>query len=352
MGNIIPIPHGMFDGMQGQNYEIDGAISFALEAVGEADYDYWFVAGLTGDSFNQIYYRDHWRGNSAAEVRCSDGDISPVLETFALCGYDCEFVSSQELNQNREGAMRRLMDSIDRGVPVIRFWDGWQMIVGYEDGPALLAIWGDRWGDTWVTPGRIEPDQVFALPDDQCAPDKCPNPGWFFLGAKRKQAGLAALYRKAIERLPQLWSIQTKNYCFCAAAFRAWADDIESGKYEAMDAAGFEANKWSVYTNYVCVMASNGSGYREFLDKALALNPDMDFLPRMGQLFQRMGQIWEGKKDAQGKQLVQDCLEQMGGGFGVTLETLKDPKKRAPIAAKLRECAGLMDELRALLKAQ
>ena len=55
MGNIIPIPHGMFDGMQGQNYEIDGAISFALEAVGETDYDYWFVAGLTGDSFNQIY---------------------------------------------------------------------------------------------------------------------------------------------------------------------------------------------------------------------------------------------------------------------------------------------------------
>lgn len=34
MGNIIPIPHGMFDGMQGQNYEIDGAISFALEVVG------------------------------------------------------------------------------------------------------------------------------------------------------------------------------------------------------------------------------------------------------------------------------------------------------------------------------
>ena len=56
MGNIIPIPHGMFDGMQGQNYEIDGAISFALEAVGEADYDYWFVAGLTGDSFNPVSY--------------------------------------------------------------------------------------------------------------------------------------------------------------------------------------------------------------------------------------------------------------------------------------------------------
>lgn len=85
-----------------------------------------------------------------------------------------------------------------------------------------------------------------------------------------------------IERLPQLWSIQTKNYCFGAAAFRAWADDIESGKYEAMDPAGFEANKWYVYTNYVCVMASNGSGYREFLDKALALNPDMAFFAPHG----------------------------------------------------------------------
>lgn len=346
MGKLLPIPHGMFDGLQGQNYEIDGAISFALEALGESEYDYWFVAGLTGDSFSQIYYRDHWRGNSAAEVRCSDGDIEPVLEIFSLCGYECEFVSAQELIRNSAFYMRRVVDSINRGVPVIRWWNGWQMIVGYEDDQTLLAIWGDRWGDTWVTPGRIEANRLFALPDGQETPGRCPNPGWFFPGTKHRQADLAGLYRKAIERLPKLWSIQTENYCLGSAAFRAWAEEIEGEKYNAMEAAEFEKNKWFYYTNYVCVMASNGSCYHPFLHKALALNPDMTFLPGMEALFERLAQLWGGEKPIEG------CLAQLGGEFNITLPTLQSPEKRAPIAAKLRECACLMDQLQALLRVQ
>lgn len=349
MGKILPIPHGMFDGLQGQNYEIDGAISFALETMGEKQYDYWFISGLTGDAFNQLYYRDHWRGNSAAEARCSDGDVTPVLEIFTLCGYECEFAPFHALCQYPQAYLKRLMDSIDRGVPVIQFGDGWKVIIGYEDDHTLLAIWGDRWGDTWMTPGRIAPEALFALPRDQNTPDKCPNPGCFFPGIKRKQADLAGLYRDAFKRLPALWSLQTANCCFGASAFRAWADEIESERYTVIKPSDFEQNKWVYYTNYVCMLASNGSGYREFLDKALLLNPDLNFLPRMGEIFQQMIWIWEGKKDAQGRQLMPGCLEQLGGGFNITLSTLQSPARRAPIAARLRTCAALMDELSSLL---
>lgn len=374
---VLPIPHGMFDGLQGQNYEIDGAISFALEALGEPAYDYWFVAGLTGDSFSPIYYRDHWRGNSAAEVRCSDGDISPVLETFALCGYDCDFVPAQALCLDRESHLRRILRSIDDGIPVIRYFDGWQVVVGYADGGrALLAIWGDRWGDTWVTPARIEADRFFALPEDQTCPDKCPNPGCFFPGPKRAQVDLAGLYRKAILRLPALLSAVNENYCFGGAAFRAWADEIEGGRYDGMSATDFEANKWFLYTNYLCVLASNGTGYRHFLDKAFSLNPDMEILPWMGMLLGRMGQIWEGKGgsplhtngdpvlpasvplplrellNTSGDGAHSVSLEQLGGGFNVSLETLQSPEKRTAIAARLRECAALSDALAALIAAR
>lgn len=344
MDQRIAIPHGVIDGMQGQNYEIDGAISLALEVMGEPDFDYWMIAGLTGDSFTQIYYRDHWRGNSAAEVRLSDGDVSPVIETFALCGYDCEFVPARELLKHREAYMERLMRSIDRGVPVIRFFDGWQMVVGYEDnGKALLAIWGDRWGDTWTTPGRIEEDQIFALPSQQGVPNPCPNPGWFFPGQKRRPVDLAELYRKAIDRLPDLLTMRGDNYCFGSAAFRAWAQEIESGKYDSVEAADFEENNWYYYTNYVCVLASNGSCYRPFLEKALSLNPDMGYLIRMGELLGQLELFWGG--DAPGK----GSLEDIGGGFNITLETLQSPEKRALIAGKLRECAALADELLNLL---
>ncbi len=36
-------------------------------------------------------------------------------------------------------------------------------------------------------------------------------------------------------------------------------------------------------------------------------------------------------------------LEALGGGFNVTLEALQNPKKRKKIAARIRECGGIID---------
>ncbi|MGI6240256.1 MAG: hypothetical protein ACOYI5_11610, partial [Christensenellales bacterium] len=107
----------------------------------------------------------------------------------------------------------------------------------------------------------------------------------------------------------------------------------------AMTTAEFDA--WSHHTNYVCVLATNGSCCHAFLEKAQALNPDMRFLAEVSRLYKRTAEMWNNDNGTD--------LEALGGGFNVTLEVLQDQEKRSKIAAKLRACADVTDEIARLL---
>jgi len=132
-----------------------------------------------------------------------------------------------------------------------------------------------------------------------------------------------------------LQSAKTNIYCFGAEAFRSWAKDIENGKFDSMIADEFDP--WAYYTNYVCVLATNGSCCYGFLDRARELNPDMVFLEEISRLYKRIGAMWNNDNG--------NDLEALGGGFNVTLEALRDKQRRTKIAAKLREFATVTDEI-------
>ena len=74
-----------------------------------------------------------------------------------------------------------------------------------------------------------------------------------------------------------------------------------------------------------------------FTCRAQALNPDMTFLDDINKLYDRIAKIWNNDNGAD--------LEAIGGGFNVTLEALQDKEKRGKIAAKIRECAEVTDEI-------
>lgn len=98
-----------------------------------------------------------------------------------------------------------------------------------------------------------------------------------------------------------------------------------------------EFDTWAYYTNYVCVLATNGSCCFGFLDKAQELNPDFTYLDEVKGLYRQMGQMWNNNN---GKD-----LESLGGGFNITLEVLQDKAKRTKIAEVIRKCGDCMDEV-------
>ncbi|MCL1951481.1 MAG: AraC family transcriptional regulator [Oscillospiraceae bacterium] len=337
--NVIPNIHMLIKDDRGENYWFNGCAAYAMESLGEPDYNYWFFAGLTGDIFTQMYTRDPTRWNACAAAEFLMGP-EYAQWVFDQIGYACEYVTKQELLANKEHYLRRLMDSINRGVPVISV--DWGMFVGYEDGGKTLLFMTHE----WTEPKRVAVGgEHFFENISQSETERGHHFNAFdliFIGEKQRHVPLAILYREAMERLPKLLTTKTDDYVFGAQAFRDWADDIEGGKYDAPGMLHDEPNgdpstgKWWVYTNYVCVLATNGSCCFSFLKKARELNPDMAWLKKIARLYKKMGRMWNGKFGS---------LEKLGGGFNITWETLQNPKKRAKIVAKIREFADVTDEV-------
>lgn len=326
--NIITVIHRLVNDMEGENYWFNGCAKYVMECLGEKDYDYWFFAGLTGDAFTQHYTYTKYSGDALSSYMMDEKPAQYVEDIFAQCGYAASFVSKKDLLEKTDLYLQTLIAYIDKGIPVIAWRTPKEgVFVGYEDnGKVLLCITGNK-------------NQPERIPLDKALEGRADTGGWIFVGDKKENRPLAELYREAICAIPQHLSVKTNTYCFGAEAFRAWARDIENGKFDGMTIEEFDS--WAYYTNYVCVLSTNGCGCHEFLKRARELNPDMGYLVEISALYLRYAEMWGGenyRNDA-------DSLEALGGGFNVTLETLQDKVRRDKIATKIREFADVTDEI-------
>ena len=360
--NIIPVIHRLVTDEYGENYWFNGCAKYVMECLGEPDYDYWFFAGVTGDLFTQHYSNTKYLGDALTSYKMDENmggqPAKFVEELFGKCGYAATYVSYSDLQKNTEMYINTAMAYIDRGIPVIMYGTPLVgVVVGYEDyGKTLLYISGNQNEPQRTTVEKLlEGELGEGMNFVRCAQ----TGGWIFVGEKKENRDLAALYREAIRDIPKHMSIKTDGYYFGAAAFRAWADDIENGKFDglmhdinaqdiALAQAQMESGKrletpdeqfdhWGHYANYVCVLATNGSCCHDFLKRARKLNPDMKYLKEISKLYKKTADMWNNQKG--------EDLEALGGGFNVTLEVLQDKEKRSKIAAKIRECAEVMDEV-------
>lgn len=340
--NTLPNLRQMVHPEYGQNYWFNGCASYVMECLGEKEFDYWFFAGLTGENFTQIFSKNYFRGSSALDYLLSEkGNHHVVEEIFEKCGYASTFIPLKQILSNREMYVQMLMAYIDKGIPVIlndygnnphnRF--SWGVLVGYADyGKTLLYLGGDG-----TVPDSISVEDLLpkgsAGQDDHCH-------GWLFIGEKQESKDLAGIYRERILTLPQLLAYENENYCFGAKAFRAWADHIENGFFEQITPEEFD--NWDMHTVYVCCLATNSGGCRGFLDKALALDPDMEFISSVIELYRKTGHYWNDDNGTD--------LEALGGGFNVTLEALQNTSKRKAIADKARAFADCIEKVSAVIE--
>jgi DNA-binding transcriptional MerR regulator len=332
--NRIPHIRRFINSEHGENYWFNGAARFVMGCLNEPDYGYEFFAGLSGDVFAQVYPYGAFRGDGVTDYFLSDGQFSFIEGIFAKCGYAATFVPGKQLRANREMYLQTLIVYIDKGVPVVAYQFGlkyrmWAVIVGYEEYGKTLLIMSDNMEE----PERVSLDAVFDKETD-------PNWGWVFMGEKLEQKELRQIYRDAIKALPSILTVKTDSYCFGAEAFRAWAEDIEGGKFVNVKLEDFCA--WFMHTTYVCNLATNSSCCYAFLDKAMELNADFSFLKDVGGQYRKMAKMWNNDNG--------EDLEALGGGFNVTLEALQDKEKRGKIAAKLRKFAVCVDEVVRIIK--
>ena len=332
--NIITNIHRLVTDEYGENYWFNGCAAYVLECLGETDYDYWFFAGISGDIFTQFYPHSHsYSGDALSSIRIYEGDTAFVEGLFTKCGYASTYVLGRDLAKNKEMYRQTLISYIDKGVPVIAWGDAPVAIcgvfVGYEEhGKTLLYITGNK-----NEPERVSFENAIGYSTDSGGNGE--RGGWVFVGEKTHSPNLANLYREAIQALPSLLTHKTDTFSYGADAFREWANAIESGWFENIKPEDFDG--WGMYTNFICVLATNGSCCHNFLKRAQELNPDMTYLDDISKLYKKTADMWNNQNS--------EDLEALGGGFNVTLEALQDTAKRSMIAAKLKELAGVTDEI-------
>lgn len=346
--NVIPHIHQLITMHYGENYWFNGCAKYVMECLGEPALDYWFFSGLTGDHLSQVFARDRFRGDGATDYLVCAERGGFIENVFARCGYESTYVPQEDVRANLDFYLQKLMADIDRGVPVIRSFYGWGVFVGYEEyGKTLLYLTADK-----PEPERIPAEAFFtskhnayqghtvAETDEQA---DFAGYGWCFVGEKTRDVKTDDLYREVVFDMPRLLTTDEGDYCFGAAAFRAWADEVEGGRFAAMKPEDFESfEEWATYKIYVCNVATNGS-CREFLARALQKNPDLAFLGEIIDQYKLLAALWNGN-DGENRRGM-ECLESLGGGFNATLEALSDPVRRGKIAGKIRACAAAMDRV-------
>lgn len=344
--NIISNIHRLVTDEYGENFWFNGCTKYVMECLGETDYDYLFFAGISGDQFTQYYPKHNYMGDSFSSCMLScnsnsylresgdcfefcEGESGYAERIFERCGYSSTFVSNRMLRKNTEMYLNTLVSYIDKGVPVI-FWGlgepSMGVFVGYEEhGSRLLYITGNN-----DSPESISLEKALEIPD----PSWSEKFGWIFVGEKKENKELADIYRKAIIDLPKLLVTETPEFFLGADAFRAWANDVENGKFDSVKPEEFDP--WFYYSTYICALATIGSCCHGFLDKARRLNPDMTFLEDVSRLYHDYEDLWNR---------TEGNLEALGGGFNVTLGALQDKERREKIATKLRDFADVTDEI-------
>lgn len=335
--NVLPELRQIVHPEYGQNYWFNGCAAYLMECLGQKEFDYWFFAGITGDSFTQVFSKNSFRGEGVVDYRISEKDNHYFIEKiFEQCGYASTFVPLKQILSNREMYMQMLMAYIDKGLPVIindygsnphgRF--SWGVLVGYADyGKTLLYMGGDGTEPDYISVEELLP-KGYKEEGGHCH-------GWLFIGEKQESKDLAAIYRERILSLPELLTFDNENYCFGAKAFRAWAKSIEDGYFEQVQPEKFD--DWAMHKSYVCCLATNSSVSMGFLEKALALNPELTLIRDIIARYEQMGRYWNNDNGTD--------LEALGGGFNVTLNALQDRERRNKIADKLRRFADCMDEV-------
>ena len=320
----------IWDGGKGHNYGLPDSVKFILERVGAPEKPgYWDIAAVTGDSVAQVYNRNPATGCEY----CVSGYLAGpehIAYVFDALGYACDYVHAGRIDTGK------IVEYIDKGIPVLAVTNlndvpGWKsdvgtypLVVGYKNKGQTLRLHID--GKTIIDyelHGGSRLDLVF-------------------VGEKQRDVTLEELYLKAIEKMPHWLALPERDGMFFgAAAFRAWADDIEAGRFEDESLP-----LWENYGVYVCNLATSPA-IPYFVYKKLGKMEPHDEIAKLFPSFKPDDITPDESKDGLWSQ-----LEHLGGGMDLDRVkiTMCDREKRAGVAAAMRDYAGRLDQALALMK--
>ncbi|SEM62724.1 hypothetical protein [Paenibacillus sp. OV219] len=328
----------LFEGMKGHNFGLPDRITFILERVGGHEkLDFWDIAAITGDTVAQIYNHNL---TTSCEYCVSGYLAGPEHIAYVLdvLGYSHEYANAGQIIADKTTYQQKIVDYINKGVPIlvksnlndIPEWESdvgtYILIVGYENSGQTLKL---LIHDTITIDYEMNDENKLDL---------------IFIGEKQREVSLQEIYLKVAKKMPHWLSLPERDGMFFgAAAYRAWADDIEAGRFEE-ESLGL----WENYGVYVCNLATSGGEPTYIFRKLADMNPVYSELVLVGEKIQK---LLPAETPTGGRSLLWIQLEELDGGMnmGDVKATMRDPERRSKVAAALRDYAERLDQALELL---
>lgn len=332
-----------------ENFFLDSAI-YSVAVALDVEYDNGFtpIAGVTGDLFTYMY---------SHTAPCDSGVTNYVVmpevvpAAFASFGYDCEYLSPEQIQADLPSALAKIRASVDRGIPVLAWGiggvpgmdgsgydilDEGALIGGYEEDCLLVQLYP---GAERLAPlsfgGRpgVDEDGYTALPLEDALTG---THGIFIAGTKNTLKTPDAVHREAVSSIPRWLTLPpTGEWIFGKAAFARWAevllDDIV---WQTPD----EDLIWNRHCSPYCALCTSigsfGGDSRvvDYLKRAAAACPDLTIisalLPQYRKLSELSQQIWD-----------------IHGGFMPPAEKMRDHGYRVRLAAVLGKMGDCCEEI-------
>ena len=298
---LIPNVEKLYEN-KAENYMFPSCMRSAMYALGEDKaMDFLFFAGVCGDLFTQTWCFPKWQYNDSYSNVCHQ-TVEPIKAAFNACGYEFEYVPASEIQKSKSKYVQKIVESIDKGIPVLTFGivgpPICSIIFGYDESGDVLIGWS-QFTDEHVE-GDHPTEAYFSENYFQKRNGLDKSDALIFIGNKKQPSDITGCIRASILSIPKYANLSaTERTVFGKAAFEEWADTL-------LDDTCFQSEMDLVYpldTYGSCVVqiGTNMHYMQKYLLRASEVCPDI--LPLIDELknaYQRVQGSLKNVTDFQG----------------------------------------------------
>lgn len=320
-----------------------GADKDALEHFGSerVNSGFHFFSALTGDMFTYMYSKD---GPCDSGVTNYFFIPQVVKKAYAAFGYDCIYISANQIKKDFRAVMNAIKASVDKGIPVLAWGMGnvtgksgnrydplpeGSLIGGYDENDLLYVNLYTETG----TP--VDADGYTAITHGLDT-----TYGLFFVGEQVEKTDKRQVYQSAIDSIPALLTLlpaettqsdSNAQYVFGKTAFEMWADTLETESlFEDKTDDELNGICWNLHCSPYCCVCTSAAD--KFLAGAVEEYPDLTMAVKLLPLYKQMA-------------AYKDEIWAYQGDFFPPADKFRTHEFRAHIAEILRRMGGVCDEI-------
>ncbi len=257
-----------------ENFQFCGCLRAVMQYLNKPEYDFIYFAGVSGALFSNVWsYQPMWDYSESTVSHVTfDGRDDIIHSVFYSIGYECEIISKNEIQSNKKLYLRKIVESLNKGLPVLTYGivgpPTCSLITGYDEDGDILIAWSAFQDGELGMPDGYEPCGYFRK---RCGLDE--SYGLIFIGNETKPLTKQDTAEIAFKNIKKVMNLQKSDqYYYGTEAFNAWANAFLDDNYFT-DNSEMLASYADVHCGMKVIVMTGCTYMSEFLNRLKQYDP-------------------------------------------------------------------------------